>query len=228
MERKGYLYVLALYRRLTSPFPRYIFYIAKITRITRIINLTSITMESTTASSPLSSRIPGPANIAVFHRSDELETLQLGPITIRVLEDGSRTENRLGAVTLGLAPFSTGPPQHWHEMHDETFLVTKGRVRFTTTTYAGQEKGVMREIDVGVGGLVVVPPRARHTFSNPFEEEAELFNTFSPGFYVNYLRMMAKEWEEKKEMSVERNAEIMKRFATLVVQDKEKKQRQDA
>jgi mannose-6-phosphate isomerase-like protein (cupin superfamily) len=188
-------------------------------------------MESTTASSPLSSRIPGPTNIAVFHRSDDLETLQLGPISIRVLEDGSRTENRLGVVTLGLAPFSTGPPQHWHEMHDETFLVTKGRVRFTTTTYAeeeGLEKGVMREIDVGVGGLVVVPPRARHTFSNPFAEEAELFNTFSPGFYVNYLRMMAKEWEEKKEMSVERNAEIMKRFATLVVQDKEKKQWQDA
>jgi len=29
-------------------------------------------------------------------------------------------------------------------------------------------------------------------------KEAEVFNTFSPGFYVNYLRMMAKEWEEKK------------------------------
>jgi len=148
---EGTCSLFALCRLLTSPFPRYIFYISRFSRIinlTSITSIASITMESTTASSPLSSRIPGPTNVAVFHRSDELETLQLGPISIHVLEDGSRTETRLGVVTLGLAPFSTGPPQHWHEMHDKTFLVTKGRVKFTTTTYAeadggdgGEEKG---------------------------------------------------------------------------------------
>jgi len=60
------------------------------------------------------------------------ETLRVGPLTIRVIEDGRNTDNRIGAVMLVIPPKTLGPPQHWHRMHDETFLITKGTVRFTT------------------------------------------------------------------------------------------------
>ena len=56
-------------------------------------------------------------------------------------------------------------------MHDETFLVTRGTVRFTTGK---------TDIDAKAGVYIVVPPRAVHTISNPFGEEAQFFNTFSP------------------------------------------------
>jgi hypothetical protein len=57
------------------------------------------------------------------------EVLKLGQITCRIMEDGSRTDNRIGSAEFTLPPNTPGPPAHWHEMHDETFLVTKGMVR---------------------------------------------------------------------------------------------------
>lgn len=57
------------------------------------------------------------------------EILKLGHITCRIMEDGSRTDNRIGSAEFTLPPNTAGPPAHWHEMHDETFLVTQGMVR---------------------------------------------------------------------------------------------------
>jgi hypothetical protein len=44
------------------------------------------------------------------------EVIMLGPVRLEVLEDGSNTDNRIGAVTLTLPPNSSGPPQHWHQV----------------------------------------------------------------------------------------------------------------
>jgi mannose-6-phosphate isomerase-like protein (cupin superfamily) len=110
------------------------------------------------------------------------EVIQVGPIRLRILEDGSRTDNRIGAVEIMLPPGVAGPPRHLHRMHDETFLVTSGVVRFTM----GET-----ERDAHVGDFVVVPIGAMHRFSNPSNEPAVFFNTFTPAFYVNYLREMA-------------------------------------
>jgi mannose-6-phosphate isomerase-like protein (cupin superfamily) len=74
-------------------------------------------------------------------------------------------------------PKPQGPPPHWHEMHDETFLVTKGTVRFRVPEAEGPEP---KTIDVKAGDFIVVPPRAPHTFSNETDEEARFFNTFTP------------------------------------------------
>jgi quercetin dioxygenase-like cupin family protein len=62
-------------------------------------------------------------------------------------------------------------------MHDETFLVTKGTVRFHVPEAPGLEPKV---IDAKEGDYVVVPIRAPHTFSNETDEEARFFNTFTP------------------------------------------------
>ena len=62
-------------------------------------------------------------------------------------------------------------------MHDETFLVTKGTVRFHVPEAPGLEPKV---IDAKEGDYVVVPTRAPHTFSNETDEEARFFNTYTP------------------------------------------------
>jgi quercetin dioxygenase-like cupin family protein len=135
------------------------------------------------------------------------EILCMGPIKIHILEDGSNTDNRIGAVSLTIPPHTAGPPQHWHRMHDETFLVTKGTVRFTSGK---------TDHDAKAGDYVVVPPKAVHTFSNPFDEEAVFFNTFTPAYYVDYLRLTEKAVQKKGGLLDEREArEIMAQFATF-------------
>lgn len=92
-------------------------------------------------------------------------------------------------------------------MHDETFLVTAGIVRFHAPDGA--------HIDAKVGDYVTVPTRAPHTFSNPFDEEAKFFNTYTPAFYIDYFRILAELSKEDGVMSKEKNLEVMARFGTV-------------
>ena len=110
---------------------------------------------------------------------DNGESIQLGPTRMRILEDGSTTDHRLGIGEITLAPHTDGPPQHRHARHDEGFYVVSGMARFTVgaTTY-----------DAPAGTLVMVPPGAPHTFANPGDEPLVLLNTFTPDLYVRYFR----------------------------------------
>jgi mannose-6-phosphate isomerase-like protein (cupin superfamily) len=102
-----------------------------------------------------------------------------GPVRLRILEDGSTTQHRLGVAEITIAPHTQGPPQHRHAAHDEGFYVVAGTVRFTV----GADS-----YDAAPGTLVMVPPGAPHTFANPGEQEAVLVNTFTPDLYVQYFR----------------------------------------
>jgi mannose-6-phosphate isomerase-like protein (cupin superfamily) len=150
-----------------------------------------------------------PAKVTLVQQ-ETAEVIRIGPLTIRVIEDGSNTDNRIGAISLTIPPCTPGPPQHWHRMHDETFLITKGRVRFTTGSV---------DHDTKVGDYVVVPPKAVHTFSNPFDEEGELYNSFTPAYYVDYLRMLSKRFQEKGMLSEEEQREVMAQFATFPLEE---------
>jgi quercetin dioxygenase-like cupin family protein len=155
---------------------------------------------------------PKEANITLVAagQAQDDEVLHLGPTTIRILEDGRNTSDRLGSMILTIPPKTAGPVIHWHRMHDETFFVTKGRIRFTT------DKG---DVDTKAGDYVIVPVRAVHTFSNPFDEEAEFFNTFTPAYYIDYLRMLCKAAGEAarggRKLTDEEQKEIMAQFATF-------------
>lgn len=132
------------------------------------------------------------------------ETLKAGPIQIRVLEDGSRTDNQLGAVMITIPPKVDQIPAHLHRMHDETFLVISGKLRFS----AGKDS-----YDVAAGGYVVVPIGASHKFTNPFDEPAVFFNSFTPAYYVNYLREISR-LETTGQINKEDILKIMARYAT--------------
>ena len=143
-----------------------------------------------------------PQNPITFVPARAGDIIRIGhDLTLRVMEDGSNTDNRLGAAELILAPRSTGPPAHWHEMHDETFLVTKGTVRFFAAgskSFDGKDIVRPKEgdedqvfVDAREGDYVVIGTQEPHTFCNPTEEEARFFNTFTPAFYVNYFKLMA-------------------------------------
>lgn len=100
------------------------------------------------------------------------------------------------------------PNTIWEKsQHDETFLVTQGKLRFHI-------KGG-GHVDAGVGDYVTVPTRAPHTFSNPFDEEAKFFNTFTPAFYINYFKLLATMGTAGVPMNPENNRKAMAYFATI-------------
>ncbi|KZV92394.1 RmlC-like cupin, partial [Exidia glandulosa HHB12029] len=136
----------------------------------------------------------------------EGELIQLGPINMRILEDGSRTDNRFGAVRFVIPPKTPGPPQHIHIMHDETFFVVKGVARFDTGT---------THVDATTGDFVTVPPRSMHTFSNPFDEPAEMICTFTPAYYVEYFRLLARAAQSGQRLTPADMTAAMANYATL-------------
>lgn len=71
----------------------------------------------------MGSRGPAPVKLV---KKEATEILKVGPMTIRVYEDGSLTENRVSSVLLEIPAGKSGPPMHWHRFHDELFFVTKG------------------------------------------------------------------------------------------------------
>nr|OQO17890.1 hypothetical protein B0A51_16144 [Rachicladosporium sp. CCFEE 5018] len=146
------------------------------------------------------------------------EIIKLGQITCRILEDGSRTDNRLGTCELILPPKTPGPPPHWHEMHDETFLITAGTIRFHYPDPL--QPGVdLSTTDAHAGDYMTVPVRSPHTFSNPGDVEARLFFTTTPAFYVNYFRLLADMGKEfaGKPMPAEANVKAMALYGTTLV-----------
>ncbi|KUI53471.1 hypothetical protein VP1G_00895 [Cytospora mali] len=136
------------------------------------------------------------------------EIIEAGPIKMEILEDGSRTDRRLSAVYIYLEPKTPGPAQHWHQMHDETFLVMRGTATFTSRD---------SKITATAGDYVVVPTCSPHTFSNESDEELVLYNTFTPAFYIDYFRLMAKmaAQTEDGKLTPELAKQAMERYATL-------------
>jgi hypothetical protein len=90
-----------------------------------------------------------------------------------------------------------------------TILLAKGTVRFHIP---GKP-----DIDAKLGDFVSVPVRAPHTFSNPFDEEAAFFNTYTPAFYINYFKLLGTMIEEGEMMTPEKNLKAMANYATLPV-----------
>jgi mannose-6-phosphate isomerase-like protein (cupin superfamily) len=138
------------------------------------------------------------------------EAIQLGPVQMRILEDGRTTEHRLGIGEITLAPHTQGPPQHRHARHDEGFYVVSGIACFTVgeTTY-----------DAPAGTLVMVPPGAPHTFANPGDETTVLLNTFTPDLYVQYFRDLRQMIADGQALTPEATVQVMNRYATTAAAD---------
>ncbi len=132
-----------------------------------------------------------------------------GPIRIRIIEDGSHTSHRLGLIEATVPPGPAMPPQHVHHDHDEVFIVTQGKLRFTS----GAESS-----DVEAGSYVTVPAGTPHTFCNPFDEPAKFINTLTPDLYIEYFRDLSRlPVDERGLLSPADIGRAMAKYATDVV-----------
>jgi len=143
-------------------------------------------------------------------RPDGGDVIRLGPVTMRIIEDGSTTGHRLGLGEITVAPRTSGPPQHRHARHDEGFYVVSGTARFTVGA---------KTYDAPAGTLAMIPPGAPHTFANPGDEPLVLLNTFTPDLYVQYFRDLRQMIAGAGAPTPEATAPVMSRYATEVAAD---------
>ena len=136
---------------------------------------------------------------------DSGEPIQLGPTRMRILEDGSTTNHRLGIGEITLAPHTDGPPQHRHARRNEGFYVVSGLARFTVGT---------KSYDAAAGALVMLPPGAPHTFANPTDGTTILLNTFTPDLYVQYFRDLRQMIADGHDLDETVLIDAMRRYAT--------------
>jgi mannose-6-phosphate isomerase-like protein (cupin superfamily) len=134
------------------------------------------------------------------------EVIELGPVTMRILEDGGTTGHRLGLGEITIPPHTEGPPQHRHAQHDEGFYVVSGTATFTVGTDV---------YDAPAGALAMIPPGAPHTFANRTGEPVVLLNTFTPDLYVQYFRDVHDLAERNGgALTPEATGQVMRRYAT--------------
>jgi mannose-6-phosphate isomerase-like protein (cupin superfamily) len=101
------------------------------------------------------------------------------------------------------------PPQHIHRQHDEIFIVTKGKLRFTSGD---------QSVDVDAGSCVTVPPGTPHTFSNPFDETATFIGTMTPDLYIEYFRDLGRlPVDDRGMLNPADVGRVMANYATEVV-----------
>jgi mannose-6-phosphate isomerase-like protein (cupin superfamily) len=125
---------------------------------------------------------------------------------IRILEAGGMTSGRLGMAELWLAPGFSGPPQHLHRRHDETFFVLSGTVGFTSGSTV---------LTATRGFLAVVPIGTPHTFTNLGKDaDATILFTTTPDLYIGYFRDLAALHARYDNPNRQQILEIMKRYAT--------------
>jgi mannose-6-phosphate isomerase-like protein (cupin superfamily) len=132
------------------------------------------------------------------------EQIHLGPVRMRILEDGSSTSHRLGISESVLPPQTPGPPQHRHARHDEGFYIVSGTAVFTVGD---------TDYEASAGTLVMVPPGAPHSFANPGDEPVVMISTFTPDLYVQYFRDMSAMFQNGT-MTPLTQLEVMRRYAT--------------
>jgi mannose-6-phosphate isomerase-like protein (cupin superfamily) len=105
----------------------------------------------------------------------------LGASTMRLKLDGGPN----GAVAFYeyvSEPGVTGPPQHVHHGHDETFYVVDGIYEFIV----GED-----HVSMPRGAFLFVPRGTPHTFRNAGDHLGCIVGTFNPPQFANYFRELA-------------------------------------
>ena len=80
-------------------------------------------------------------------------------------------------------PGVTGPPQHVHHGHDETFYVVDGTYEFTLGADCAR---------LSRGAFLSVPIGTPHTFCNVGDDLGRIVGTFNPAKFANYFRELAE------------------------------------
>ena len=114
--------------------------------------------------------------------ADAGRRIQAGPMTIRVIEDGSHTSGTHAVIEFILnGQFS--PPPHIHRRHEEVIYVLEGEMAFPVGD---------QTIRLGPSAAFVTPTGLPHTFSNGGDGRLRFLLTISPASHLGYFEAVAQ------------------------------------
>jgi mannose-6-phosphate isomerase-like protein (cupin superfamily) len=135
----------------------------------------------------------------------------LGDSHMRLKVDGADTNDTLSFYEYVSQPGVTGPPQHIHHGHDETFYVVDGIYEFTFGT---------EQVTAESGAFLYVPRGRPHTFRNAGHGPGRIVGTFAPARFAEYFRELA-EMIDRTGAPPDRDewAELYGRYDTTLLDD---------
>ena len=107
----------------------------------------------------------------------------LGDSQMRLKIDGADTGDALSFYEYVSQPGVTGPPQHIHHGHDETFYVVDGTYEFSFGTEV---------VSAQPGAFLYIPRGRPHTFRNAGHGPGRIVGTFAPARFADYFRELAE------------------------------------
>lgn len=112
-----------------------------------------------------------------------------GPMRSVFLADGAESGNRYSVSVWWVAPRSSGPGAHSHDVNEELFYVVEG----TMTFLVGD-----RHVDAPAGSFLRVPAGVMHDFENNTARPAAVLNVFIPGGFESNMPAIV-EWYRSQE-----------------------------
>jgi mannose-6-phosphate isomerase-like protein (cupin superfamily) len=101
--------------------------------------------------------------------------------SVEVLTAGSETDFAMSAIVQTVPP-GGGPPPHWHDREDETFMTLDGRFEL----FDGQ-----RWTELPKGRSAFAPRGQVHSFRNCGDEVGRILCVATPGYLDEYLAAIA-------------------------------------
>ena len=120
---------------------------------------------------------------------------------------GEQTNERQMLATI-VAPPGDGPPLHYHENEDETFLVQDGRMSFFVDGQWGE---------VPPGTVVFAPKGSVHSLKNVGETTARVLVSAAPAGFETFFAQCAEEFAKVGGPDMARIVEISAEFGIRYV-----------
>ena len=138
---------------------------------------------------------------------DSTETIRIGELEIRYLQDGVKTGGASGMFELTVPPGARVPPAHSHSENEEIAFVLEGVFRYTVD---GETR------DLGPGEHMRTPRGAVHCFSNPHEQTARALVVLTPDIGAQYFLDIAEVAQAPGGPDPARIVEVMARYGLVV------------
>ncbi len=111
------------------------------------------------------------------------DTITIGQLEIRYLQDGAATGAGSGLFELTVPPGARVPPAHSHTDNEEVVYVLDGMLRYSVD-------GEVR--DLKAGEHMRTPRGSVHAFSNPHGEPTRALIVLTPDIGAQYFRDVAE------------------------------------
>jgi mannose-6-phosphate isomerase-like protein (cupin superfamily) len=108
---------------------------------------------------------------------------RIGADRFRTKGDANQRPAAFSVIEYEGSPGVPGPPPHVHRSFEEVWFLLEGEVTFVTES---------KEVAVGPGTYVRVPPGVPHTFRVSGTRPARWIGIFSPGKYVGLVEELGK------------------------------------